>query len=126
MIILEKFIAGNLVKCQTGYAFSKLVPNIDLFIQLHVTKEAAVSSSIEGTQTQMDEDEISPERKNDWVEVSNYIKALNQAITELEELPISSRLIKKTHQILLDSARGKNKQPGAFRTSQNSSPVSWK
>ena len=165
MIILEKFIAGNLVKCQTGYAFfmpnlinsswiwedqimnklleiaalklgelnsfSKLVPNIDLFIQLHVTKEAVVSSSIEGTQTQMDEalldeDEISPERKNDWVEVSNYIKALNQAITELEELPISSRLIKKTHQILLDSARGKNKQPGAFRTSQNSSKVSWK
>ena len=131
MIILEKFIAGNIVKCQTGYAFSKLVPNIDLFIQLHVTKEALVSSSIEGTQTQMDEalldeDEISPERKNNWVEVSNYIKALNQAITELEELPISSRLIKKTHQILLDSARGKNKQPGAFRTSQNSSPVSWK
>ena len=70
--------------------------------------------------------ELSPERKNNWVEVSNYIKALNQAITELEELPISSRLIKKTHQILLDSARGKNKQPGAFRTSQNSSPVSWK
>ena len=131
MIILEKFIAGNLVKCQTGYAFSKLVPNIDLFIQLHVTKEAVVSSSIEGTQTQMDEalldeDEISPERKNDWVEVNNYIKVLNQAITELEELPISSRLLKKTHQILLDSARGEKKQPGAFRTSQNSSPVSWK
>lgn len=131
MIILKKFIAGNIVKCQTGYAFSKLVPNIDLFIQLHVTKEAVVSSSIEGTQTQMDEalldeDEISPERKNDWVEVNNYIKVLNQAITELEELPISSLLIKKTHQILLDSARGKNKQPGAFRTSQNSSPVSWK
>lgn len=102
-----------------------------MFIQLHVTKEAVVSSSIEGIQTQMDEalldeDEISPERKNDWVEVNNYIKVLNQAITELEELPISSRLIKKTHQILLDSARGKNKQPGAFRTFQNSSPVSWK
>jgi Fic family protein len=105
-------------------SFSKLVPNIDLFIQLHVTKEAVVSSRIEGTQTQMDEalldeDEISPERKNDWVEVNNYIKALNQAIQELENLPISSRLIKKSHQILLDSVRGENKQPGEFRTSQN-------
>ena len=63
-------------------SFSKLVPNIDLFIQLHVTKEAVVSSRIEGTKTQMDEalldeDEISPERKNDWVEVNNYIKAVN-------------------------------------------------
>ena len=130
MIILEKFIAGNIVKCQTGYAFSKLVPNIDLFIQLHVTKEAVVSSSIEGTQTQMDEalldeDEISPERKNDWVEVNNYIKALNQANTELDELPISSRLLKKIHQILLDSASGENKQSEAFRTS-NSSQVNWK
>jgi Fic family protein len=105
-------------------SFSKLVPNIDLFIQLHVTKEAVVSSKIEGTQTQMDEalldeDEISPERKNDWVEVNNYIKALNQAIQELETLPISSRLIKKTHQILLDSVRGENKQPGEYRNSQN-------
>lgn len=105
-------------------SFSKLVPNIDLFIQLHVTKEAVVSSRIEGTQTQMDEalleeDEISPERKNDWFEVKNYIKALNQAILELENLPISSRLIKKTHQILLESARGESKQPGEFRTSQN-------
>ena len=69
-------------------SFSKLVPNIDLFIQLHVTKEAVVSSRIEGTQTKMDEalleeEEISPERKNDWIEVNNYIKALNNAILEL-------------------------------------------
>ncbi len=105
-------------------SFSKLVPNIDLFIQLHVTKEAVVSSRIEGTQTQMDEalldeDEISPERKDDWLEVNNYIKALNDAIVELESLPISSRLIKNTHQTLLASVRGENKQPGEFRTSQN-------
>lgn len=105
-------------------SFSKLVPNIDLFIQLHVTKEAVISSRIEGTQTQMDEalldeEDISPERKNDWQEVNNYIKALNQAIEELETLPISSRLIKKTHQMLLNSVRGEHKQPGAYRTSQN-------
>jgi Fic family protein len=105
-------------------SFSKLVPNIDLFIQLHVIKEAVISSRIEGTQTQMgeallDEDEISPERKSDWLEVNNYIKALNIAIEELKDLPISSRLLRRTHQILLDSVRGDLKQPGEFRTSQN-------
>jgi Fic family protein len=105
-------------------SFSKLVPNIDLFIQLHVTKEAVVSSSIEGTQTQidealLDEDEVSPERQNDWKEVNNYIKALNMAINELETLPLSSRLMKRTHAILLDNVRGEHKQPGDFRISQN-------
>lgn len=105
-------------------SFSKLVPNIDLFIQLKVTKEAVVSSRIEGTQTEidealLDEDEVSPERKNDWREVNNYIKALNTAVKNLESLPISSRLLKQTHEILLNSVRGENKQPGEFRTSQN-------
>jgi Fic family protein len=121
---INKLLEKAAIKLGELNSFSKLVPNIDLFIQLHVTKEAVVSSRIEGTQTQidealLDEDEISPERKNDWVEVNNYIKALKQAIQELENLPISSRLIKKTHQILLDSVRGENKQPGEFRTSQN-------
>ena len=105
-------------------SFARLVPNINLFIQLHVTKEAVVSSRIEGTQTKIDEallteEDVAPERRNDWREVNNYIKALNQAIIELETLPISSRLIKKTHAILLDSVRGEHKQPGMFRTSQN-------
>lgn len=121
---INKLLEKAAIKLGELNSYSKLVPNIDLFIQLHVTKEAVVSSRIEGTQTQMDEalldeDEISPERKNDWQEVNNYIKALNQAIVELETLPISSRLIKKTHQILLDSVRGEFKQPGEFRTSQN-------
>jgi Fic family protein len=105
-------------------SYAKLVPNIDLFIQLHVTKEAVVSSRIEGTRTNIDEavlpiEEIIPERRNDWLEVNNYIKALNEAITELRELPLSSRLIKKTHKILLESVRGEHKLPGEFRTSQN-------
>jgi len=105
-------------------SFSKLVPNIDLFIQLHVTKEAVVSSRIEGTQTEidealLDENEVSLDRKNDWKEVNNYIKALNMAVENLENLPLSSRLLKQTHGILLDSVRGENKQPGDFRTSQN-------
>jgi len=105
-------------------SFSKLVPNIDLFIQTHVTKEAVVSSRIEGTQTQIDEalmekDEISLERKNDWQEVNNYIKALNTAIAQLNQLPISSRLLKQTHKILLSNVRGEHKLPGEFRNSQN-------
>ncbi len=121
---INKLLEKAAIKLGELNSFSKLVPNIDLFIQLHVTKEAVVSSRIEGTQTQMDEalldeDEITPERKNDWQEVNNYIKSLNQAIMELETLPISSRLIKKTHEILLNSVRGEHKQPGEFRTSQN-------
>lgn len=105
-------------------SFSRLVPNIDLFIQLHVAKEAVISSRIEGTQTRMDEallpeNEISPERRDDWKEVNNYIIAINTAITELKNLPISSRLIRQTHRLLLNSVRGEHKQPGEFRSSQN-------
>jgi Fic family protein len=105
-------------------SFAKLVPNIDLFIQLHVAKEAVISSRIEGTQTNMNEallneEDIAPERQNDWREVNNYIRAMNEAIKELESLPISSRLIRQTHGTLLDNARGKHKQPGSYRTSQN-------
>jgi Fic family protein len=105
-------------------SFARLVPNIDLFIQLHVTKEAVVSSKIEGTQTNIDEAllselDISPEKRNDWHEVRNYVHALNAAIEELERLPISSRLLKKTHKILLDSVRGEHTMPGEYRTSQN-------
>ena len=105
-------------------SFARLVPNIDLFIHLHVTKEAVVSSRIEGTQTKMDEallpeEEIKPERKNDWQEVNNYVDALNMAVADLQRLPISSRLLKKTHKILLDSVRGEHKLPGEYRSSQN-------
>lgn len=105
-------------------SFARLVPNIDLFIQLHVTKEALVSSRIEGTQTNIDEailpfEEIKPERRNDWQEVNNYIRALNEAVEELKTLPVSSRLIKNTHRTLLQSVRGEHKLPGEYRTSQN-------
>lgn len=105
-------------------SFSRLVPNIDLFIQLHVTKEAVLSSRIEGTQTHIDEallpqTEIQEERRNDWQEVRNYVDAINDAIANLDRLPISSRLIRSTHKILLNSVRGEHKLPGEYRTSQN-------
>ena len=105
-------------------SFAKLVPNIDLFIHLHITKEAVVSSKIEGTQTHLDEaflnkDNINPERKDDWQEVQNYTQALNNAILILEKLPISSRLILQTHKILMQGVRGDKKTPGEYRKSQN-------
>ena len=121
---INKLLEKAAIKLGELNSFSKLVPNLDLFIQLHVTKEAVVSSSIEGTQTRMDEAllpeaEVQPERRNDWKEVNNYIIALNEAIDELDRLPISSRLIKSIHKILLNSVRGEHKLPGEFRKSQN-------
>lgn len=105
-------------------SFARLVPNIDLFIALHVTKEAVISSRIEGTQTNiteavLPEEEITPERRNDWKEVNNYTYALNEAIKSLIKLPLSSRLLKQAHENLMTGVRGEHKFPGEFRTSQN-------
>jgi Fic family protein len=104
--------------------YSNYIPDIELFISMHVLKEATQSSKIEGTQTNIDEallerEDIPLDKRDDWEEVQNYIKAMEWAIHELEKLPFSSRIIRKTHKVLLQGVRGEKRQPGEFRTSQN-------
>lgn len=114
-------------------AYAQLIPDIDFFIRMYVAKEATQSSRIEGTETNIedafkDAEDILPDEKskNDWDEVQNYIKAINHAITRLETLPLSNRLLRETHAVLMQGVRGKEKLPGEFRRSQNWIGVSLK
>ncbi|MDB4582953.1 Fic family protein [Draconibacterium sp.] len=104
--------------------YSNYIPNIDLFISMHVLKEAIKSSKIEGTQTKiedalLDKEDIPLDKRDDREEVQNYTKAMEWAIKELERIPLSNRLIRDTHKVLLQGVRGDKKQPGEFRRSQN-------
>ena len=73
---------------------------------MHIFKEAVVSNRIEGTRINIEEalneqNNLDPEKRDDWQEVHNYVQAMNSAITELDTLPLSNRLIKNTHKVLL-------------------------
>ncbi|MCK9364658.1 MAG: Fic family protein [Syntrophales bacterium] len=103
---------------------AQMLPNVDLFIAMYVKKEALLSSQIEGTQASLDDlfayesgDKL--ENLNDVTEVVNYVKAMNYGLDRLQSLPMSLRLIKEIHAILLEGVRGSERLPGEFKRSQN-------
>jgi len=104
---------------------SYVLPNPDLFILMYEKKEAVLSSQIEGTQSSLAdvldyEAGARASRKNsDTKEVMNYLAALGHGIKRLEKLPLSSRLLREIHKILMTGVRGQNKIPGEFRKTQN-------
>ncbi len=101
------------------------LPNAELFVFMYVRKEAVLSSQIEGTQASLHDvldveaQLLDPKRPNDTEEILNYVRALNFGLKRLSELPLSMRLIREIHEILMNDVRGQHATPGQFRTSQN-------
>lgn len=103
----------------------RTLPNPDLFVFMYVRKEAVLSSQIEGTQSSLNDvleaeaDILNPERPSDVKEVLNYVRAMNYGLERLHELPLSVRLIREIHDILLTGVRGGHRNPGELRQIQN-------
>jgi len=105
---------------------TQVLPNPELFVAMYVKKEAVLSAQIEGTQASLidllnrqaeaDHEEYSPDGVK---EVINYVNAMFWGLEKLNELPLSLRLIRNIHEVLLENVRGANKNPGEFRKSQN-------
>ena len=106
-------------------AIDQLVPDVDFFIFMYITKEASFSSQIEGTQATLIDyikakaELLDPDISSDVDEIKNYINAMNYGLRELTNFPLSCRLIREMHNVLLKGVRGKYKTPGEFRKSQN-------
>lgn len=104
---------------------ASVLPNPDLFVSMYVRHEAVLSSQIEGTQSTLEDvvqfemEDASIDRPRDVEEVVNYVAAMNYGLHRLATLPLSKRLLCEIHCKLLRGVRGAEKQPGAFRTSQN-------
>ena len=122
---LDKLLAEANRQIGELNAYSLLIPNVDLYIKMHVKIEANKSSRIEGTRTTVEEDlldvtDINPEKRDDWEEVQNYVKATNYGVERIREgFPVCTRLIREIHEILMQGVRGEHKTPGEFRVSQN-------
>ena len=122
---LDKLLAEANRQIGELNAYSLLIPNVDLYIKMHVKIEANKSSRIEGTRTTVEEDlldvaDINPEKRDDWEEVQNYVKATNYGVQRIKDgFPVCTRLIRELHKILMQGVRGEYKTPGEFRTSQN-------
>ena len=126
----ESYVAANRV-AELALArlsgVAGLVPSVDWLLYSAVRKEALLTSQIEGTQATLadlfdDEAGFAPSNTDDVEEVSNYLRAFRLVQAELRDpagLPLSVRLLCNAHRLLLDGARGKGKQPGELRRSQN-------
>lgn len=105
---------------------TSILPDPPLFLYMYVRKEALLSAQIEGTQSSLSDlmmfenGETPGVPLDDVKEVSNYVAAMDLGIQRLREgLPLSNRLIRELHGILLRDGRGQAKSPGQFRRSQN-------
>lgn len=102
-----------------------LLPDTSLFVYMYVRKEAVLSSQIEGTQSSLSDllthelDEAAGVPFDDVVEVSNYVAAIQYGLSRLKKLPLSLRLLREIHSVLLSQGRGAEKSPGEFRKTQN-------
>ena len=119
--MVKKLVEANrdLMKLDT---LSKFIPDVELYILMYVRKEALISSQIEGTQCTLDDilDPYVDANKNlDVADVINYISACSYAIERLEKLPLCNRFLREIHKKLMDGIRGREKNPGEFRKSQN-------
>jgi len=105
---------------------ASVLPDPSLFLYMYIRKEALLSSQIEGTQSSLSDlllyeaEEAPGVPIDDTREVSNYVVAMNHGLRRLrEDFPLSLRLIREIHGILLSKGRGQDKDPGEFRRSQN-------
>ena len=104
---------------------TSILPDTPLFLYMYVRKEALLSSQIEGTQSSLSDfllfesDEVPGVPPDDVQEVSNYVAAMTTGLERMRGFPLSLRLIKEIHDVLLAKGRGRTKQPGEFRRSQN-------
>ncbi len=122
----QRLLEGALLACGRLDAVTALLPEPDLFLYSYVRREAVLSSQIEGTQSSLSDlllfelDEAPGVPFDDVVEVSTYVAALEHGLARLAGgFPLSNRLLREIHGVLLSRGRGATKQPGEFRTSQN-------